>query len=195
MTSAAQDLVADARRHLGEVQSNTTQCAYFVSRVFAETGHGDVFPATGWVPTLVARMAGHQEANLLSARLGDLAIFGSSEHVAIFSGAGKCIGTLTAADGKTRVYEVSVSSIRTGSGRGFSSVLHTGLSQADSQTPSPAPPVALTGTSYTVKRGDTLTAIARAYGTTWPVIYNANRTKIGPNPGAIRAGQVLTIPR
>jgi LysM repeat protein len=209
MTTAAEALVADARGHLGELQSNENQCAYFVSRVFAETGHGDAFPATGWVPTLVARMADRQDPNLLSARLGDLAIFGSSEHVAIFSEAGKCIGTLTGADGKTRVYEVSVSSIRTGSGRGFSSVLHTELSQVDSQAPSPtptpappapppapvpAPPVAPTGTFYTVKRDDTLSAIARAYGTTWPVIYNANRTKIGPNPGLIRVGLVLTIP-
>ena len=140
--SAAAELVADARRRLGELQRNTTQCAYFVSSVYAETGHGAVFGASGWVPTIVAELAGHQDPNLAAARLGDLVIFGASEHVAIFSGAGKCVGTLTAADGKTRVYEVNVSSIRTGTGRGFSAVLHTGLSQTDSPAPSPTPPPA-----------------------------------------------------
>jgi LysM repeat protein len=45
--------------------------------------------------------------------------------------------------------------------------------------------------SYVVKSGDTLFSIAMRYGTTVQVIQTANNL---PNPNAIYAGQVLTIP-
>lgn len=51
-------------------------------------------------------------------------------------------------------------------------------------------------TTYTVKKGDTLWAIAKSYyndGSKWSVIYNANKTKI-TNPNLIYPGQVFTIP-
>lgn len=51
--------------------------------------------------------------------------------------------------------------------------------------------------TYTVKSGDWLSKIAKArYGDTakWPRIYNANRSKIGPNPNLIYPGQKLKIP-
>ena len=50
--------------------------------------------------------------------------------------------------------------------------------------------------TYTVKRGDTLSSIARAYygnSSKWPDIFNANKDKI-KNANLIYAGQVLTIP-
>ena len=49
---------------------------------------------------------------------------------------------------------------------------------------------------YTVGAGDTLSGIAAAFGTPggWPALYAANRRTIGPDPDAIRAGAVLTIP-
>lgn len=50
--------------------------------------------------------------------------------------------------------------------------------------------------TYTVKSGDTLSSIARAYygnASKWPDIYNANRDKI-KNANLIYPGQVLTIP-
>src|ERR1700730_15781484 len=53
------------------------------------------------------------------------------------------------------------------------------------------------GTNYTVEAGDSLFSIAqRAYGngTDWPIIYEANRQAIGPNPNVIHIGEVLTIP-
>ncbi|MBX0330513.1 LysM peptidoglycan-binding domain-containing protein [Oscillochloris sp. ZM17-4] len=56
---------------------------------------------------------------------------------------------------------------------------------------------AVAGGSYTVKPGDTLSAIAlAAYGNAnaWPTIHNANQAVIGPNPGLIFPGQVLSIP-
>lgn len=57
-----------------------------------------------------------------------------------------------------------------------------------------APPVA---TTYTVREGDTLWAIAkRAYddGSRWMEIYEANRSPIGPDPDIIVVGVELRIP-
>jgi len=48
--------------------------------------------------------------------------------------------------------------------------------------------------SYTIKHGDTLSAIGRRYGISWERIYKANRAKIGSNPNLIYPGTVLTIP-
>ena len=59
-----------------------------------------------------------------------------------------------------------------------------------------APP-AEAGTTYTVRYGDTLSAIAsQAYGNKhgWKGIYAANRDIIGANPNVIKAGQALWIP-
>ena len=48
-------------------------------------------------------------------------------------------------------------------------------------------------TTYVVKKGDTLTSIAKKYNTTWRSIYNKNKSVIGNNPNKIYPGQVLTI--
>ncbi len=51
--------------------------------------------------------------------------------------------------------------------------------------------------TYTVKRGDNLWKIAKAYygsGVLWQRIYEANRDVIGKNPNLIYPGQVFTIP-
>lgn len=48
-------------------------------------------------------------------------------------------------------------------------------------------------TKYTVKKGDTLSAIAKRYNTTWKKIYNKNKNIIGSNPNLIKPGQVLEI--
>jgi len=58
-------------------------------------------------------------------------------------------------------------------------------------TNAPTPPP-----TYTVKKGDTLWAIAKKYygnGSQYPQIFNANKDKIS-NPNLIYPGQVLTIP-
>lgn len=47
--------------------------------------------------------------------------------------------------------------------------------------------------TYVVKKGDTLSGIAKAYGTTWQKIYENNKNVIGSNPNKIYAGQVLNI--
>ena len=52
---------------------------------------------------------------------------------------------------------------------------------------------AVTQTKYTVVAGDTLSSIARKYGTTWQEIYEKNKSVIGSNPDLIKPGQVLTI--
>ena len=48
-------------------------------------------------------------------------------------------------------------------------------------------------TYYTVVAGDTLSGIAKKYGTTWQKIYEDNEDVIGSNPNLIKPGQVLKI--
>lgn len=58
-------------------------------------------------------------------------------------------------------------------------------------------PTSKKASSYTVKRGDCLSAIAKKmYGdaSQWKKIYNANKNKIGSNPNLIYAGTKLLIP-
>lgn len=47
--------------------------------------------------------------------------------------------------------------------------------------------------TYIVKRGDTLSGIAKKYKTTWQKIYNDNKAVIGKDPNKIKAGQKLII--
>jgi lysozyme len=49
-------------------------------------------------------------------------------------------------------------------------------------------------TTYTVRPGDTLSAIGAQFGVDWHAIYAANKGLIGPDPNRIQAGWVLTIP-
>jgi len=58
-------------------------------------------------------------------------------------------------------------------------------------TPAPAPSPA--GRVHVVARGESLSAIAGKYGTTWQALYAANRGTIGANPNRIFAGQALTV--
>lgn len=61
----------------------------------------------------------------------------------------------------------------------------------------PAPPVAPAATTYEIKSGDSLSAIAkRFYGDTtqWRKIYEANRDVLGDDPDKIYPGQKITIP-
>lgn len=55
----------------------------------------------------------------------------------------------------------------------------------------PATPARGSGYEHKVEKGQTLTEIARGYGTTVPAIMKANKIS---NPSAIRVGQVLFIP-
>jgi nucleoid-associated protein YgaU len=75
-------------------------------------------------------------------------------------------------------------------------VIVGGAPAVEPTAPAPAPAPRPAG-SYTVKKGDTLSALARRfYGdeTRWPEIYQANRNKID-DPHWIYPGQVFTIPR
>jgi nucleoid-associated protein YgaU len=55
----------------------------------------------------------------------------------------------------------------------------------------------VTVTSYTVKKNDTLSSIARKLtgSTDYSAIYQQNKDQIGSNPNNITAGMVLVIPR
>ena len=50
--------------------------------------------------------------------------------------------------------------------------------------------------TYVVQSGDTLSGIATALGVRggWPALYAANRAAVGPDPGLISPGTVLTLP-
>ncbi|MFF8371527.1 transglycosylase family protein [Streptomyces lydicus] len=47
--------------------------------------------------------------------------------------------------------------------------------------------------NYTVKAGDTLAKIAKAHGTNWKSVYEANKSVIGGNPNLIFPGQKLNV--
>ena len=56
----------------------------------------------------------------------------------------------------------------------------------------------VTSTTYIVKQGDSLWAIAsNEYndGTKWQDIYNANKVTIGDNPNVLTVGMLLTVPK
>jgi nucleoid-associated protein YgaU len=74
----------------------------------------------------------------------------------------------------------------------FSSVQSGGSSTA------PSAPASEADETYTVKKGDSLSKIAkRVYGDAqqWRRIYEANRGIIGDNPDLIHPGQALKLPR
>jgi len=56
----------------------------------------------------------------------------------------------------------------------------------------PAATSSSSGSTYTVRRGDTLAKIAKAHGTTWRQVYAQNRSTVH-NPNAIYVGQRLTL--
>lgn len=58
--------------------------------------------------------------------------------------------------------------------------------------PAPAPKAAAPAGDYTVKAGDTLSAIAAAHGTTWQKVFAANRDVI-ENPDLIYVGEHLKL--
>lgn len=60
------------------------------------------------------------------------------------------------------------------------------------QKPLPTPPVEITFVDYTVKKGDTLSGIAKKYNTTLDAILKANPSI--KNPNVIYVGQVIYIP-
>jgi LysM repeat protein len=64
------------------------------------------------------------------------------------------------------------------------------------QTPARGTNNASRGTSrgdYTVRQGDTLSAIAAQHGTTWRKVYAANKSVIGADPNLIVPGQQLDL--
>jgi hypothetical protein len=61
--------------------------------------------------------------------------------------------------------------------------------------PIPGPVKAPSSSVYVVKKGDTLSAIAHRFGTSWSAIYRDNRGVIGANPDLILPGQKLTVKR
>lgn len=48
--------------------------------------------------------------------------------------------------------------------------------------------------TYTVRKGDTLSKIAKVYGLDWQRLHAVNKTIIGKDPGLIKAGMLLSIP-
>jgi len=75
----------------------------------------------------------------------------------------------------------------------------TGTVKSSSTTSAPATSstshrhATASGTTYTVKSGDTLSVIAAANGTSWQTLYQNNKSTVGSNPNLIFPGQQLTI--
>lgn len=71
----------------------------------------------------------------------------------------------------------------------------SGSAPTPSPEPQPVPPAhQRPAATYTVVRGDTLSAIGARHGTSWQSLYAANKGVIGPDPNKIVPGQVLVIP-
>ena len=70
-------------------------------------------------------------------------------------------------------------------------ILTRTLTPAVSQTAAARP-----AARYVIQPGDTLSAIAARFAVRggWPALYAANRDHIGPDPGTIRPGTILTLP-
>jgi LysM repeat protein len=73
------------------------------------------------------------------------------------------------------------------------SVRQTAETTAPSSAPVHSTVKAGSGKEYTVKSGDTLSAIAQAYGTSWEKLYQENKTVIGGDANLILPGQQLTV--
>lgn len=65
--------------------------------------------------------------------------------------------------------------------------------KAPSVTVTPNAPTYKSDETYTVKSGDTLSAIAEKFDRTWPSMYSTNRDVIGSNPDLILPGQKLHV--
>ena len=73
--------------------------------------------------------------------------------------------------------------------------LTTRVERLESKLANPVPPAPPRRRTYTVRKGDSLSAIAQRLGlSSWHALYEANREIIGPDPDLIRPGQVLVVP-
>lgn len=99
---------------------------------------------------------------------------------------------------------VSIAAVFSANGLGWSSIIYPGqkiaIPGAAAPTPAPAPapaappamvPVAATGAAYTIRAGDTISAIAQRHGVTTAAVLSANGLS---RASIIYPGQTLTIP-
>lgn len=75
------------------------------------------------------------------------------------------------------------------------------VTQQPAKAPAPAPPATpptkganKSKTGHKVKRGDTLSTIAKRHNVDWRKLYEANKETIGANPNLIRPGMELRLP-
>ena len=76
-------------------------------------------------------------------------------------------------------------------------ILASGSSAAATATATDTDTDTAENNTWTVRQGDTLSAIATAVGVPggWQALYAVNRRAIGPNPDVIHPGIILTLPR
>lgn len=133
MGTAADAVVADARKYIGQSKCDNC-CASFVSQVFGETGHGDIFGSSASVPAIDGRFSGAAvSSDLGSAQPADLIVFGGDDHIMVYAGNGRVVGTAgrfgsngQLVSGSTTVQETDVGAVSPSA----SKVLHTGLGNA-----------------------------------------------------------------
>ncbi len=88
-------------------------------------------------------------------------------------------------------YNTSVAALAQANGIANPNLIYAGRTlQIPGTAPAPAPSAASTAMTYTVRPGDTLSAIAGRYGTTVSALVSANGIR---NPNLIYPGQVLRI--
>lgn len=118
---------------------------------------------------------------------------GYSDHIGIVKSVNKSAGTFKAIEGNMSGGIVGERTVKIGWGyiRGFAAPKYA---KTDNTTPEPSKPQETPSTgseSHTVKSGDTLSAIAKKYGTTVQVLVDLNSIK---NKNLIYVGQVIKLP-
>jgi LysM repeat protein len=117
--------------------------------------------------------------------------------------AGQGWGAWPACSRKTGLYGTSIST--SAADQAALARATTTASRSTTRTPVAAPkttakhaaPVKLSGPGYTVRSGDSLSAIARSQKVSggWQALYKANKASIGSNPNVLRVGQLLALPK
>ena len=150
--------------------------------------------------TAVGQLQGLPRVSLSELRPGDLVVYSFAsyaDHVALYIGSGRTVDTASHHPNGG----VGYSSLQRAGGTIAGAVRPNGASALSSPRSAPAGPresappaaVADSATTYTVKKGDWLSRIARDHGVSWVQLWAVNRRTVH-NPNLIYPGQVLRLP-
>lgn len=172
-------------------------CAMFLAYCSHSAQLSDVVGEFAYTPSWVNWFKAHNRWGT-KPRVGAIVFFdwnhnGEADHVGVVEGfKGDYIYTIEGNKGD-RVERVTRDKEYV---LGFGYPLYPGDPVVPVEPPKPKPekkkPVA--PKVYTVKEGDTLSAIGKRFKVSWEDIYKENRKTVGPDPSLIQPGMKLVIP-